>query len=148
MIGFIEGHGNSNSPKHYSFTDKNPVGGSKFQYRLKQIDTDGKFEYSDIVEVELIPDEFVLYQNYPNPFNPTTKIKYALPVESEVRIVIYNSLGERVIGLISEIQSAGYQETVWNAGSFASGIYIYTIEAVPINGIESFTSVKKMMLIK
>jgi len=147
-IGFVEGHGNSNSPKQYSFIDKNPVGGSKFQYRLKQIDTDGKFEYSDIVEVELIPNEFVLYQNYPNPFNPTTTIKYALPVEGIVNIVLYNSLGELVTELVNELQYAGYQEVVWNAGNTASGVYIYTIEAIPIKGVETFTSVKKMILLK
>jgi len=147
-IGFVEGHGNSNSPKQYSFTDKNPVGGSKFQYRLKQIDTDGKFEYSDVIEVELIPNEFVLYQNYPNPFNPTTTIKYALPVESKVKIVLYNSLGERITELVNELQSVGYQEAVWNASNAASGVYIYTIEAVPTNKSGNFTSIKKMILLK
>ncbi len=148
MIGFVEGHGNCNSPKQYSFTDKIPIGGSKFQYRLKQIDTDGKFEYSDVIEVELIPDEFVLYQNYPNPFNPTTKIKYALPVESKVKIVLYNSLGEVLIELVNELQSVGYQEVVWNASGVASGVYIYTIEAVPTNNAGTFTSVEKMILLK
>ncbi len=148
MIGFVEGNGNRNSPKQYSFTDKNPVGESKFKYRLKQIDTDGKFEYSDIVEVELIPNEFVLFQNYPNPFNPTTTIKYSLPFESKVKIVLYNSLGERKTELVNELNSVGYQQTVWNAGHLASGVYIYTIEAVPTNGVKPFTSVKKMMLVK
>jgi len=147
-IGIVEGHGNSNSPKQYSFTDKNPVGESKFQYRLKQIDTDGKFEYSDIVEVELVPNEFILYQNYPNPFNPNTTIKYALPFESKVKIVLYNSLGERITELVNKLQSIGYQQAVWNASNVASGVYIYTIEAVPIHGVKPFTSVKKMMLIK
>jgi hypothetical protein len=147
-IGFVEGYGNSNSPKQYSFTDKNPIGGSKFQYRLKQIDTDGKFEYSDVVEVELIPNEFVLYQNYPNPFNPATTIKYALPIESIVKIVLYNSLGERITELVNELQSVGYQEAVWNASNVASGVYIYTLEAVPTNGAETFTSIKKMILLK
>ena len=66
-ISFIEGHGNSNSPKKYKYIDKNPASGSKYQYRLKQIDNDGKFEYSDIVEISLIPTEFILSQNYPNP---------------------------------------------------------------------------------
>ena len=75
MIGFIEGHGNSNSPKQYSFTDKNLIGGSLFKYRLKQIDNDGTYEYSDEIEIEIIPTEFALYQNYPNPFNPSTKIR-------------------------------------------------------------------------
>jgi len=147
-LGFVEGHGNSNSPKQYSFIDKNPVGGSKFQYRLKQIDTDGKFEYSDIVEVEIIPAEFILYQNYPNPFNPTTTIKYALPFESKVKIVLYNSLGERITELVDGLLSVGYQEAVWNAINVVSGVYIYTIEAVPTNETGTFTSVKKMMLLK
>ncbi|MDY0081885.1 MAG: hypothetical protein RBR74_01765, partial [Ignavibacteriaceae bacterium] len=65
-IGFVGGHGNSNSPKEYSFTDDDLfAGGSKFQYRLKQIDTDGQFEYSDVVEVELVPTKYELSQNYP-----------------------------------------------------------------------------------
>ncbi len=88
MIKFVEGHGNSNSPKQYSFTDKNLIGGSLFKYRLKQIDNDGTYEYSDEIEVEIIPVEFALYQNYPNPFNPTTKIRYQLPRESKVIIKI------------------------------------------------------------
>jgi hypothetical protein len=79
-IGFVEGHGNSNSPKSYSFTDVNPPSG-KIQYRLKQIDVDGEFEYSDEVEVNIsAPNKFELAQNYPNPFNPTTTIKYSIPV--------------------------------------------------------------------
>jgi hypothetical protein len=79
-IGFIQGHGNSNSPKSYSFTDVNPPSG-KIQYRLKQIDVDGEFEYSDEVEVNIsAPNKFELAQNYPNPFNPTTTIKYFIPV--------------------------------------------------------------------
>jgi hypothetical protein len=77
-IGFINGNGNSNSVKEYSFTDKNPKGGSKYQYRLKQIDNDGHFEYSEIVEVEVVPVKFELSQNYPNPFNPSTVISYSV----------------------------------------------------------------------
>ena len=79
-IGFVEGHGNSNSPKDYSFIDKEVLRG-KYSYRLKQIDTDGKFEYSKVIEVtiENIPLNFELLQNFPNPFNPVTKIKYSIP---------------------------------------------------------------------
>ena len=81
-IGFVQGNGNSNSPKGYTHTDKNLGGGSKFQYRLKQIDNDGKFEYSNEVEIFLSPTEFAIYQNYPNPFNSSTTIKYQVPFQA------------------------------------------------------------------
>ncbi|MEJ5263674.1 MAG: hypothetical protein WHT45_13400, partial [Ignavibacterium sp.] len=77
--GFINGNGTSTESHNYSFVDKNVASG-KYAYRLKQIDFDGSFEYSDIVEVEIInPEEFVLEQNYPNPFNPKTIISFSVP---------------------------------------------------------------------
>jgi hypothetical protein len=141
-IGFIEGHGNSNSPKEYSFTDKHLIGGSKFFYRLKQIDNDGKFAYSDEVEVEIIPDEFALYQNYPNPFNPNTKIRYQLPQESKVIIKLYDILGSDVITLLNEQKEAGVYEVDFNAQHLSSGTYIYRIVA------GSFIETKKMVLLR
>ena len=75
-IAFVNGNGNSNSSKEYTYTDKNSTGGSKYQYRLKQIDNDGQFEYSKIVEVEMAPNEYALYQNSPNSFNPSKKISW------------------------------------------------------------------------
>ena len=78
-IGFVPGHGTTTETQHYSFTD-NDVKPGKYQYKLKQIDYDGTFEYSQIVEVEIpFVNEFSLSQNYPNPFNPVTKIKYSIP---------------------------------------------------------------------
>ena len=100
--------------KNIHYTDKNLIGGSKFQYRLKQIDNDGQFEYSDVVEVELVPTEYALYQNYPNPFNPTTKIRYQLPKESKVVIKIYNILGSEVMELLNEQKEAGVYEVEFN----------------------------------
>jgi hypothetical protein len=141
-IGFIDGYGNSNSPKQYSFTDKNLIGGSKFQYRLKQIDTDGEFEYSNIIEVEIIPTKFALYQNYPNPFNPATKIRYQLLRESKVIIKIYNMLGSEVITLLNEKKAPGVYEVELNEQSLPSGTYIYRIIA------GSFLETKKMILLK
>jgi len=142
LIKFVEGHGNSNSPKQYSFTDKNLIGGSLFKYRLKQIDNDGTYEYSDEVEVELIPTEFALYQNYPNPFNPSTKIRYQLPQESEVIIKIYDILGSEVITLLNEKKEPGVYEVEFNAQHLSSGTYIYRIVA------DSFVETKKMVLMK
>jgi len=141
-IGFIGGHGNSNSPIEYSFTDDKLFGGSNFKYRLKQIDNDGQFEYSDIVEVGVVPDEFALFQNYPNPFNPTTTIRYQLPKESKVNIKIYDILGEQVMELVNETKQAGVYEVEFNAQNLPSGTYIYRIIT------EGFTETKKLLLLK
>jgi len=141
-IGFVEGSGNSSSPKSYKFTDNKPIGGSKFIYRLKQIDNDGKYEYSDEIEVEIVPTEFALYQNYPNPFNPSTKIRYQLPQESKVIIKIYDILGSEVITLLNEKKEPGVYEVEFNAQHLSSGTYIYRIVA------DGFVETKKMVLMK
>lgn len=141
-IGFINGYGNSNSPKEYSFKDNRLIGGSKFQYRLKQIDNDGQFEYSDVVEAELVPTEFALYQNYPNPFNPSTTIRYQLPKESKVVIKIYNVLGSEVMELLNEQKEAGIYEVEFNAETLSSGTYVYKIAS------DNFVQTKKMILLK
>ncbi len=141
-IGFVEGAGNTISPKSYKFTDNKPIGGSKFIYRLKQLDTDGSYEYSDEVEVEIIPTEFALYQNYPNPFNPSTKIRYQLPQESKVIIKIYDMLGSEVITLLNEQKEPGVYEVDFNASHLSSGTYIYRLVA------GSFVVTRKMLLMK
>ncbi|RKY92004.1 MAG: hypothetical protein DRQ13_10825, partial [Ignavibacteriae bacterium] len=103
-IGFVEGHGNSNSPKDYTFLDDYARYG-KYAYRLKQIDTDGDYEYSDIIEVNAgnIPGGFVLEQNYPNPFNPATSIKFALAVTEQTELKIFDVLGNEVATLFNGI---------------------------------------------
>ncbi len=142
-IGFISGSGTSNSPKEYSFSDKNIfVGGSKFQYRLKQIDNDGSFEYSDAVEVEVIPTRFELSQNYPNPFNPITTIRFSLPKETRLKINLYNLLGEIIKTITEGIYQAGYYNISFNASNLPSGTYVYRIES------DNFIESKKMMLLK
>jgi hypothetical protein len=141
-IGFVNGNGNSNSPKEYSFLDSNPKGGSSFEYRLKQIDSDGQFQYSNIVEVTVMPVEFALYQNYPNPFNPSTKIKYSVPTESDVTIKLYDILGKEVRSVVSSKHTPGNYEIVFNAGNLASGTYFYRIQA------NDFTQTKKLVILK
>jgi hypothetical protein len=140
-IGFVNGAGSSNSPKQYSFND-NPSNGSKFNYRLKQIDTDGKFEYSGIVEVEITPSEFVLEQNFPNPFNPSTKISFTLPERSIVSIKVYDAIGNEIAELAKGEKEAGIYEVEFNAENLPTGIYFYHFNAGKIS------QTKKMILLK
>ncbi len=143
-IGFVEGHGNSNSPKDYSFTDIATDYG-KYAYRLKQIDTDGQFEYSKIIEVDAgnIPSEIVLEQNYPNPFNPTTTIKFALAETQSAKLIIYNVLGNEVtIPFNGTAEGGKIYESVFDGNDLTSGIYFYRLET------DSKVENRKMILIK
>lgn len=140
--GFVNGNGNSNSPKNYSFKDS-PSGDVQFQYRLKQIDFNGGYKFSNEVTVKLdTPSKYILHENYPNPFNPTTKISFELPVKSNVVLNVFNVLGEKVSTLVNKSMTAGIHVFDFNASNLSSGIYFYRIEA------DNFSQVKKMLLIK
>ncbi|MCB9250222.1 MAG: T9SS type A sorting domain-containing protein [Ignavibacteriales bacterium] len=128
--------------KKYSFVDATVNGGSNFAYRLKQVDIDGSYEYSDVVEVQVVPTKFALDQNYPNPFNPTTKINYSVPSKSLISLTVFDVLGKEVVKLVNEIQDAGVYEASFDASQFTSGIYFYSLHA------GEFTQTKKMMLVK
>ncbi len=141
-VGFVEGHGNSNSPKEYTYTDKNLTGGTKFVYRLKQIDNDGKYEYSKEVDVEVVPASYKLNQNYPNPFNPTTNIKYDLPEASRVVLNIYNIIGQQVASLVNGTIEAGFHSVTFDGSNLPSGTYIYRLQT------NNFVQTKKMVLLK
>jgi hypothetical protein len=96
-----------------------------------------------------LPKEYRLEQNYPNPFNPITTIKYGLPFSSNVKLKIFNVLGQVVTTLKDEEESAGYKQIEWNSSELASGIYFYRLEATSvIDPSKSFTQVKKMLLLK
>jgi hypothetical protein len=144
LIGFREGYGTTSEPKEYSYVDKiSGINANAISYRLKQIDFNGSYEYSDEVFVDnLAPIDFVLEQNYPNPFNPTTTIIYGLPMKSQVELVIYNALGESVLQLINEETPAGSYEVEFNATTLPSGVYFYQLRA------ENFVETKKMVLMK
>lgn len=141
-IGFTEGHGNSNSPKEYTYVDKS-INSGTYSYRLKQIDTDGSFSYSKVVEINLTaPMRYELSQNYPNPFNPITTINFSLPEAGKVRISLYNLLGEEIKTIVNESKEPGIHTIIFNANVLQSGIYMYKIEA------GSFVQTRKMVLIK
>ncbi|GAB6283616.1 MAG: hypothetical protein STSR0008_24000 [Ignavibacterium sp.] len=108
----------------------------------------GKGFASDVNDENNLQKEYSLSQNYPNPFNPSTIIKYSLPFNSNVKLKIYNSLGEEIITLVNETKSAGYFEAVWNAANISSGVYFYSIEAKSLDGENNFRAVKKMLMVK
>ncbi len=141
-IGFVDGNGTTTEAQSYSFVDKNLSAG-KYQYRLKQIDFDGTYEYSNEIEVEIgIPEKFELFQNYPNPFNPSTTIKFALPKSANVKLDVYSISGEYITTLVKDYMPAGNHSIQFVAEGLSSGVYIYKLVA----GENSFS--KKMVLLK
>jgi len=141
-IGFVAGHGTTTEEHSYSFIDKNIETG-KYFYRLKQIDYDGSYTYTNEIEVDVISlIKFELEQNYPNPFNPSTKIRYAIPLLSErtpseggderggfVTLKVYDILGSEVAALVNEYKPAGTYEVEFSSNELASGVYYYQLKA-------------------
>ncbi|MDP2363374.1 MAG: T9SS type A sorting domain-containing protein, partial [Ignavibacteria bacterium] len=155
-IGFVRGEGTTTNQTEYSYIDKDLTDG-KYYYRLKQIDFNGTYEYSDVVEVEITPLHFSLDQNYPNPFNPSTKISWQSPVSSWQTLKVYDILGNEIATLVNEYRNAGSYEVEFSAigGSasggnvaheslraIASGIYFYRLQA------GNLVETKKMILLK
>jgi len=147
-IGFIPGAGTTTGIKEYSFIDKvTGINTGTINYRLKQIDYNGSVNYLQTLSVTLLPVEFSLSQNYPNPFNPVTTIKYSVPTSlksqtSKVKLTVFDILGNEVTTLVDEYKAAGNYEVKFEAGNFASGMYIYRLQS---NG---FVETRKMMLLK
>lgn len=146
-IGFVEGAGNSNSEKKYFFEDRK-LNSGKYHYRLKQIDFNGNFNYKNLNDEIIIalPKKFNLSQNYPNPFNPSTKMDYELPVDSKVKLIIYDILGREIKTLVNDYQNAGLHSVEFDAKQLASGFYYYRL-ITNSNG-NDITITKKMMLVK
>jgi hypothetical protein len=151
-VSYIDGSGSTINPKEYAYTDDFKYRSYKgtVSYRLKQIDFDGSFHYSKEINlnIDFTPKEFTLYQNYPNPFNPSTTIKYALPFESSVDIIIYNPIGQKINEFNEGIREAGYYKINWQPDKISSGIYFYSITARSTDGKKIFTQTKKMLYMK
>ncbi len=154
VLGFVNGKGTTSEPQSYSFRDENLTSG-KYYYRLKQIDFDGTYEYTQIIETEILnPNEFVLSQNYPNPFgrtinsdNSVTRINFATPVDASVKITVYNLTGEKVRDITNKFYNAGNHEVTIDGNGLNSGIYFYKVEFTTSDG-KYYSDVKKLTLIK
>ncbi len=142
-VGYVTGYGNSNQVINYSFVDRGLNNGS-YNYRLKQIDINGNFEYYNLEnEVVIgIPVNYSLSQNYPNPFNPTTRIDFDIPENGNVEIKLFDVNGRKVSTLLNDIRPAGYYSIQFSSEKLSSGVYYYTLTA------GSFFSTKKMIVIK
>ena len=142
-VGNVAGNGTSTLLHDYSFTDRNVLTG-KYNYRLKQTDYNGNYEYHNLTsEINVgTPNSFSLKQNYPNPFNPTTKIDFDIAVDGNVKLTVYNSSGKEIATLVNEFKTSGYHSVTFDARNISSGIYYYKLES---NGV---SKVMKMTLLK
>lgn len=131
-ISFISSEGTTSMPKHYCYVDKDLAIGEYF-YRLKQIDLDGSYQFSDTIQVTVgLNMEFALCQNSPNPFNSVTTISYNLPSACHVELTVYNISGQEVNKLIDDFQKAGSHAAKWDGRNsegkeVTSGLYYYKI---------------------
>jgi hypothetical protein len=158
VIGFVEGHSNSFSHKNYEFIDdlSFPADYSQtdsLEYRLKQIDLDGTFEYyrsNAIVELrtitaideEVLKLKYELTQNYPNPFNPSTTISFNVADYTHVTLKVYDILGNLIETLVDDVRAPGNFQTRFTADHIPSGTYLLIMVAGDYRGL------RKMMLIK
>jgi len=144
LLGQQEGNGTTTEPHYYSYEDNiTGINATALEYRLKQVDYNGNYTYSEIISVNSIaPNGFMLEQNYPNPFNPSTRIKYAILNKQFVSLKVYDLLGNEITTLINEEKPAGTYEVEFNANHLSAGVYYYTIVT------DGFVQTKKMILLK
>ncbi|MEO8167222.1 MAG: T9SS type A sorting domain-containing protein [bacterium] len=150
----IPGHGTTNEPQHYSWTDSAATM-NRWYYRLKQVDLDGSVHLTEPIMVDVLtsvteskPMEYSLHQNYPNPFNPSTTIKYDLPEPVKVSLVVYDVLGRKVTELANGSREAGYHSVRWNGADVSSGVYFARFTATDANGVVKLNKVSKLLLAK
>ena len=150
-IGFVQGKGSTIEPQTYKYIEKN-LNAGKYKYRLKQIDFDGKFEYSKEIEVEVKSNiSFSLEQNYPNPFNPSTIISWQSPVSGRQTIKLFDVLGREIETIVDRYYEAGRHSILYTINStLPTGVYFYQlrIEDYSTGSAQIFVDAKKMIVIK
>ena len=150
-LGFVPGHGRTNEPQSYTFTDFSVPYNQIYNYRLNQIDLDGASHPTDFIEIAttltsvsntLAPAAFVMKQNYPNPFNPSTNIDFSLVKSGYVSLKVYNVLGQEVATLIEGNLESGPHTAMWNATNLTTGMYFAKLTS------NNTTLLVKMNLVK
>ena len=141
-----------------SYTDSTVEANINYVYKVYCINSISSSDSSNEVSIKpvtsvsssnsVVPQEYSLSQNFPNPFNPKTTIKYALPFESEVKLTVFNLLGEVVKELVNRVQNPGFHEVDFDASSISSGVYFYVISARSLTNSKEFREVKKLILMK
>ncbi len=148
-IAFSKGSGTSTRKIFYGYDDYEPKAPAILYYRLKQIDYNGEFEYSNEVEVLLgeIPENYSIQQNYPNPFNPSTKVTFSLPEENKVVIRVFNAMGEQIKEIDRGVLSHGYFEQDFEMGNESSGMYFCQVLCTnTISGRTKSLTVKMVLM--
>lgn len=149
-VGFIEGNGTTNEQRNYKYSDLKLSTG-KYQYRLKQIDFNGSFEYHNLSSPSEViigtPIAADLFQNYPNPSNPTSKVDFQIPFSAKVTLKVYDITGKEVQTILEKNLESGYYTSEFNGSNLASGVYFYRIYATGNDG-NSFTKTMKLILVK
>lgn len=148
--GFVEGHGTTSQQQSYSYSDRKLASG-KYQYRIKQVDFNGNFEYHNLTSPnELVignPKSADLFQNYPNPSNPTSKVDFQIPFSAKVTLKVYDITGKEVASLLEKDLESGFYTAEFNGSNLSSGVYFYRINAVSPDG-NNFNKTMKLILVK
>ena len=142
IIGFVPGNGSTTSTVNYTFFDTEIIG-DRYYYKLKQIDYNGSYEFSEIITVNIFIDNYFLYQNYPNPANPTTTITFSIPQKTDIRIELFSITGEKIKEILNEEKEKGIYKLDINLSNYASGIYFYKMTTK-----SGYTTTKKITLTK
>ncbi|MFK7845209.1 MAG: PA14 domain-containing protein [Rhodothermales bacterium] len=138
-VHFERGNGTSEEAQAYTYRLEHLAQGA-YQFRLKQVDFDGSFTFSDVIEISTMPsNEVVLHTNYPNPFNPRTVIRFDLPIAGSVRLTIYDATGRKISALVNKEMTSGRHEVTFDGTSLASGMYFYRLETAQTNLVRSMT---------
>jgi len=154
QIAMLDGRGTTADAFDYEFVDTDVKGGVTYLYRIADMTYDGAVTYHDALRVFFAaPQVFQLYKNYPNPFNPSTTLKFSLPVAAEVKIKIFNVLGQETVSLLEEAKEPGFHRVIWDGKnaygeSVAAGVYFVSMQAISQSQGLSFNQVVKIVLLR